>query len=179
VVRPRLNAFDGDVGVAKWMDDFHEAWFSEEFEDEPEETAKAYYDMLSSAQKPLHEKTTVSQLDAIGRLMALKSQCGMSQDNFDSLLAVVASLLPEGHVLSKNLYESQKLLRALKMPYESIHACPNGCVLFWKDHEKATHCPKCKSSRYLVEPSEGNKGQPGIPIKVLRYLPFMPRIQRL
>jgi hypothetical protein len=106
VVRPRLNAFDGDVGVAKWMDDFHEAWFSEEFEDEPEETAKAYYDMLSSAQKPLHEKTTVSQLDAIGRLMALKSQCGMSQDNFDSLLAVVASLLPEGHVLSKNLYES-------------------------------------------------------------------------
>jgi hypothetical protein len=31
------------------MDDFHKAWFGEEFEDEPEETAKAYYDMLSSA----------------------------------------------------------------------------------------------------------------------------------
>jgi hypothetical protein len=53
--------------------------------------------------------------------MALKLQCGMSRDNFDSLLAVVASLLPEGHVLPKNLYESQKLLRALKMPYEPIH----------------------------------------------------------
>jgi hypothetical protein len=106
VVRPRLDAFDGDVGVAEWMDDFHEARFGEEFEDEPEETAKAYYDMLSSAQKPLHEKTTVSQLDAIGRLMALKSQCGMSRDNFDSLLVVVASLLLEGHVLPKNLYES-------------------------------------------------------------------------
>jgi hypothetical protein len=73
VVRPRLEAFDGDVGVADWMDDFQEAQFGEGLEDEPEESAKAYYDMLSSAQKPLHEKTMVSQLDAIGRLMALKS----------------------------------------------------------------------------------------------------------
>jgi hypothetical protein len=73
VVRPRLDAFDGDARVAEWMDDFHEARFGEEFEDEPEETVKVYYDMLSSAQKPLHEKTTVSQLDAIGCLMALKS----------------------------------------------------------------------------------------------------------
>ena len=55
------------------MDDFQEARFGEGLEDEPEEFAKAYYDMLSSAQKPLHEKIMVSQLDAIGRLMAFKS----------------------------------------------------------------------------------------------------------
>jgi hypothetical protein len=79
--------------------------------------------------------------------MVFRSQCSMSRDNFDGMLAVVGSLLPEGHILPKNLYESQKLLRALKMPYEHIHACPNGCVLFRKDHEKTTHCPKCKSSR--------------------------------
>jgi hypothetical protein len=42
-------------------------------EEEPEATAKAFYDMLSSAQKPLHEKTTVSQLDTIGCIMAVKS----------------------------------------------------------------------------------------------------------
>jgi hypothetical protein len=42
-------------------------------EEEPEETAKAYYDMLSSAHRPLHGYTKVSQLDAIGRVMALKS----------------------------------------------------------------------------------------------------------
>jgi hypothetical protein len=48
-VRPRLEAFDGDVGVADWMDDFQEARFDEGLEDEPEESAKVYYDMLSSA----------------------------------------------------------------------------------------------------------------------------------
>jgi hypothetical protein len=114
--------------------------------------------MLSSAQKPLHEKTMVLQLDAIGRLMAFKLQCSMSRDNFDGMLAVVGSLFPEGHILPKNLYESQKLLRAFKMLYEHIHACPNGCVLFRKDHEKVTHCPKCKSSRYLeVDTSDDKK----------------------
>jgi hypothetical protein len=82
----------------------------------------------------------------------------MSQDNFDGMLAVVGSLLPEGHILLKNLYESQKLFCALKMPYEHIYACPNDCVLFRKDHEKVTHCPKCKSSRYLeVDTNDGKK----------------------
>ena len=84
------------------------------------------------------------------------------------MLTVLGKLLPEGHILPKNTYESQRLLRALKMPYEPIHACPNGCVLFRKDHEKATHCPKCKSSRYLeVDTSDGKKEQLGIPAKVL------------
>ena len=31
---------------------------------------------------------------------------------------VVGSLLPDGHILPKSMYEAQKLLRALKMPYE-------------------------------------------------------------
>jgi preprotein translocase subunit Sss1 len=55
------------------MDDFQEAWFGEGLEEEPEESTKAYYDMLSLAQKPLHEKIMVLQLDAIGCLMVFKS----------------------------------------------------------------------------------------------------------
>ena len=73
VVRQRLKDFDGDVRVPDMMDDFHEAQFGEGMEEEPEETAKAFYDMMSSAQQPLHEKTEVSQLDAIRCLMGFKS----------------------------------------------------------------------------------------------------------
>jgi hypothetical protein len=87
-------------------------------EEEPKETAKAFYEMMSSAQKPLHEKTKVSQLDAIRRLMGFKSQYSLSRDAFDGMLTILGTLLPEGHVLPKNTYDSQKLLRALKMPYE-------------------------------------------------------------
>jgi hypothetical protein len=145
-----------------------------------EPTAKVFYDMMSSAQKPLHDWTIVSQLDAIGRLMGFKSECNMSREHFDGILTVIGSLLPDGHILPKSMYESQKLLRALKMPYEQIHVCPKGCVLFRKEHKDAKCCPKCKSSRFLeVDSAEGQKRQLEIPVKILRYLPFLPRIQRL
>ena len=60
----------------------------------------------------------------------MKSELNISRDSFDKMLIVIGTLLPEGHILPKSMYDSQKLLRALKMPYEQIHACPKGCVLF-------------------------------------------------
>ena len=50
-----------------------------------------------------------------------------------------------------------------------------------KDHKDAEYCPKCKSSRYMeVDSGDGQKRQlKGIPVKILRYLLFIPRIQRL
>jgi hypothetical protein len=106
VMRPRVKDVDADGRVGDMLNDFHEAHFSEEGgEEEPEATAMAYYDMLSSAQKPLHGHTKVSQLDGIGRVMALKAQFSMSQDCYDAMLAVIGSLLPEGHILPKSMYE--------------------------------------------------------------------------
>ena len=138
VVRQRIDDLDSDAGVVDMLDDFHEAHFDEgQEEEEPEATAKAYYDMLAAAQEPLHRHTKVSQLDAIARLMAVKSQFSLSRDAFDVMLTVIGSLLPEGHILPKNLYEAKKLLRALKMPYEQIHACPKGCILFRKEHAES------------------------------------------
>jgi hypothetical protein len=64
--------------------------------------------------------------------------------------------------------------------YDKIHVCPKGCVLFRKEHKDANYCPKCKSSRYLeVDSGDGQKKQLPIPARVLRHLPFLPRIQRL
>ena len=71
-----------------------------------EAAAQAFYDMMDSAQKHLHDWTTVSQLDAIGRVMGLKSELNLSQEGFDKMLAVIGTLLPAGHVLPKSLYES-------------------------------------------------------------------------
>ncbi|XP_066333443.1 uncharacterized protein [Miscanthus floridulus] len=153
VVRPHLEEYDGDAGMADMMADFHDAWFIEGLEEEEdlEETAQRW-----------------------------KSQLSLSRDGFDAMLTVLGKLLLEGHILPKNTYESQRLLRALKMSYEPIHACLNGCVLFRGDHEKATHCPKCNASRFVeVDGSDGKKKQSKIPKKVLWYLPFLPRIQRL
>jgi hypothetical protein len=46
-----LEEFDGDARVAEMLGDFHEATFVERptGEEEPEPTAKAFYEMLSSS----------------------------------------------------------------------------------------------------------------------------------
>jgi hypothetical protein len=95
----------------------------------------------------------------------------MSRDTFDGLLMVIGRLLPEDHVLPKSMYEAPKLLRALKMTYEHIHACPKGCVLFMKEYTEAKYCPKCKSSRFMeVDSGDGLKRQLDIPVTILRHL---------
>ena len=96
------------------------------------------------------------------------------------MLIVIDSLLLEGHLLPKSMHKSQKLLHALKMSYEQIHACPKGCVLFRKEYIEAKYCLKCKSSRFLeVDSGDGQKRQLDIPVTTLQHLPFIPRIQRL
>jgi hypothetical protein len=115
----RVEDYDVDAGVSDMLNDYHESQFARGCtEDEPEPNAKEFYNMFGAAQNPLHIQTKVSQLDAIGRVMAFKSQYNMSRDTYDGLLTVIGSLLPEDHVLPKSMYEAQKLLHALKMTYE-------------------------------------------------------------
>ena len=50
VVRPRVEAFDADAGVADMLDDFHQGQFDEGREkEEMEAAAQVFYDMMNSA----------------------------------------------------------------------------------------------------------------------------------
>jgi hypothetical protein len=95
-VRQRIGELDSDAGVADMLHDFHEAHFQgERPEEEPEPSAKAYYDMLAAAKKPLHKHTKQSQLDSIGCLMAVKSQHNLSRECFDALVTVISECFPK------------------------------------------------------------------------------------
>ena len=56
------------------------------------------------------------------------------------------------------------------MKYKKIHACPNDCILYRKEHEEKEQCPICKTLRYKSYKT---------PAKVLWYLPIIPRFKRL
>jgi hypothetical protein len=72
VVRQHVEDYDVDAGVADMLNDYQGAHFTEgRTEDEPEATAKVFYDMFDAAQKPFHDKTKVSQLDDIERIRAV------------------------------------------------------------------------------------------------------------
>lgn len=79
-----------------------------------------------------------------------------------------------------NLDEAKKLISTLNMLYEKIDVCPNHCMLFRNENVDKDHCDKCGESRYVeVYSDDGQKRQLSIGKKILRNLPFIPRIQRL
>ena len=175
VLRRRTD--DYGTGIEDMVNDFDDARNEDE---EMEESAKAFYAMLESSKRPLHEHTKLCQLDAIAQVMALKAQFNLGRDCYDAMMTLFGRFLPEGHIMPANLYHSDKILSALKMPYEQIHACEKGCALFRKEYADENYCPVCKSSRYVeVDNGEGEKKQSKIPVNILRYLPILPRLQRL
>jgi hypothetical protein len=55
VLRQHVEDYDADAGVADMLNDYQEAQYTRGcMDDEPEPTAKVFYDMFDAAQKPLH-----------------------------------------------------------------------------------------------------------------------------
>jgi hypothetical protein len=77
--------------------------------------------------------------------------------------------------MSKNLYQSKKIVLGLGMNYEKIDACENNCMLFWRDHENDTHCMHYEMSRYVVLVDEdGNEVTTKVMVKQLWHMPITP-----
>ena len=199
VMRQRING-NADDGIRNFLNDLRDAHMPDsppsyeeppeheepcEEEDpcepeEPEPTAKAYYDMMELAGRPLYEGAKISQLDAISQVLAKKLQYGNTRSCFEDNLQTYGNMLPEGNCLPKSMYETKKILRELNMDYEKIDCCPKGCILFRKQFANDKYCTLCGASRYHeVKGVDGQKTQTKVAVKILRYLPFIKRIQRL
>ncbi|XP_010490056.1 PREDICTED: uncharacterized protein LOC104767772 [Camelina sativa] len=145
--------------------------------DSGEVEEKKKYDFLAKladAETPLYP----SKLSAIVTLFRIKSQNGWSDKSFNDLLETLLKMLPKDNVLHTSLYEMKKFLKSFDIGYQKIHACVNDCSLFRKKYKTLDKCPKCKTSRWKtnMQPGEVNKG---VPQKVLRYFPIIPRLKRM
>ena len=84
------------TGMENMVQDYDDAW---DPDDEMEESAKAFNEMLESSKLPLHEHTELCQLDAISQIMALKAQFNLDRECYDAMMTVFGHFLPKGHVL--------------------------------------------------------------------------------
>jgi hypothetical protein len=111
VIRQRTDDGGGynENRIPEMVDDVRHA-FDIPLEEEPEPTTQAFFDMLIASNKPLHGHTQVSQLDAITRLLAVKSQFSTSIACFDAFFAVIATLLPNGHKLPPTCMSQKKIV---------------------------------------------------------------------
>ncbi|KAK1692814.1 hypothetical protein QYE76_009511 [Lolium multiflorum] len=188
VMRQRLNgnAYDG---IRDFLDDLVHADVPDSpppepeappEPEEPEPTAKAFYDMIAAAKRPLYEGAAISQLDAISQCLADKTRYNTTREGFEASLKTTGNMLPKDHCLPQSLHATRRMMKDLNMDYQRIDCCPKGCVLFWRQYAEDKYCPICKQSRYEeVTGKDGQVRQSSTAKSILRYLPFIKRIQRL
>jgi hypothetical protein len=81
-------------------------------------------------------------------LLKLKVSHGWSDNSFSELLSLLAKLLPKHNTLPTSTYIAKMLICLLSLRVDKIHACPNHCILYRKEHEFKMKCLVCGVSRY-------------------------------
>jgi hypothetical protein len=121
---------------------------------------KALRDLLYEECKGCHKEHTVLWMTL--ELLKLKASNGWSDNSFSALLELLSMVLPKSNGLPTNTYLSKKIICPLTLSVEKIHACPNHCILYRKEHEFKDKCPRYNASWYkwnnnIEEDSYNNK----------------------
>ncbi|CAH9111690.1 unnamed protein product [Cuscuta epithymum] len=139
-----------------------------------------FQDVLKSADQPLYSDCDGhSQLSAVSEFLNIKSEYNLSENCMSRILDSVGSMLPRDHSLPDTYYNMKKFVSELGLPMIKIHACPGGCMLFWKNDEGLTRCKFCNEDRYKPMSAMSHKPRKRSAASKLIYLPLAPRLQRL
>ncbi|XP_020254210.1 uncharacterized protein LOC109831288 [Asparagus officinalis] len=91
------------------------------------------------------------KLDAVVKLYQIKCLRNVTNKAFDMFLELFKDMLHEGYCLPRSISQAKKIIDDLGLTYEKIDACPNDCMLFWKETANLTMCSTCGASRYKVK----------------------------
>ena len=97
------------------------------------------------------------------KLLHIKIMNQWSQKLFDQNLILIKVALLDEERLPKSYSEAKIYMQKLGLGYIPIYACKNNCILFYKDNEQTTECPKCGEPRYKID----NRKRKKIPQKIL------------
>ncbi|XP_043814844.1 uncharacterized protein LOC110601419 [Manihot esculenta] len=146
---------------------------------EPNLEVSKFYELLHGADVPLWEGCNYhTKLSAVSQLLNLMSEFHISHSCFNKFMGTVKSMLPEGNLLPDNFYNTKKMMSTLGLGYTKIDVCVNNCMLYFQENIDRTSCTIYGHPRYKpIQSFMGRRKKR--PFKVLRYLPLIPRLQRL
>jgi hypothetical protein len=98
-----------------------------------------------SSREPLYDESNscdkvFTQLRVMLELLKLKTSHGWSNNSFSELLSLLAKLLPKPNTLPTSTYRAMKIICPLSLGVDKIHACPNQCILYRKEHKFKMKC---------------------------------------
>jgi hypothetical protein len=118
-----------------------------------------FYRLIASADEKVHDGTNVIVLQAVTRLMVMKSKYNFLNQCYNDIVKLIIDLISTKHNMPKDFYQSKKIMSGLSMNYEKIDVCKKNCMLFWKEHKDDTECMHCGWSRYVKVRNED-----GVPV---------------
>ncbi|XP_057247533.1 uncharacterized protein LOC130589918 [Beta vulgaris subsp. vulgaris] len=123
---------------------------------DPSEEAKTFYKLMEDLELPLYPGCkNFSKLSFLLKLFHIKCLGGITDKSLSMILDLFKEALPENNTLPESFYEAQKTVKKLSLNSIKIDACPNNCMLFWKEHANADECIKCHASRWKKK-EQGN-----------------------
>ncbi|XP_057739900.1 uncharacterized protein LOC130957009 [Arachis stenosperma] len=155
----------------------------EGLEEDPNPSASKFYKLMRSADEPLWDGCTKHTiLSAVTQLVNLKSEFNMSESCYNRMVAIIKSMLPESEKLPEDFYRSKTMIQELGLGYEKIDACPNHCMLYYREtSDKISYvaCTTCGHPRFKPKGGDTANSNRDVPYSILRYFPITPRLQRL
>jgi hypothetical protein len=93
-----------------------------ESEDPPLEV-RNFYRLLTASEEKVHDGTDVTVLQAVTRLMGIKSMYNFSNQCYNDIVKLIIDLIPVKHNMPKDLYPCMKIVSGLRMNNEKIDVC--------------------------------------------------------
>ncbi|XP_072094154.1 uncharacterized protein [Arachis hypogaea] len=111
----------------------------------------------------------------------------MSNKAFGMILELLKDAFEHARIPS-TVHDAKKVIRKLGLTYKKIDTCPDDCMLYQGNDQELTKCKWCGTSRWKHKTKKKSRvrikmvvkknGKPQA-AKILRYFPFIPRLQRL
>jgi hypothetical protein len=115
----------------------------------PPPEVQNFYRLLVASDEKVHDCTELTVLQAVTCFMRMKSKYNFLNQCYNDIVKLIINLIPVKHNMSKELYQSKKIVADLGMHYENIDVCERNCMLFWIEHKDDTECMYCGRSKYV------------------------------
>jgi hypothetical protein len=95
----------------------------------PQPEVHNFYRLLAASDEKVDDGTKLTILQAVTRVMGMKSKYNFSNQCYNDIVKLVIDLIPAKHNMPKDMYHSKKIIASLGMNYEKIDVCERNCML--------------------------------------------------
>jgi hypothetical protein len=135
------------------------------------------FDLLKDFDEPLWDGcTNHSKLLVVSHVFKIKSDCELSEANYDIIIEWAGSIILEGIMMKENFYAAKFMKKSLGLGYQKIDMCPNFYMLDYLKNVELTDYRTCRQSHYK---SITSRGRSLVAHKKLRYFSITHKLQSL